>query len=343
MTNRWYEESSSDQDIVVSSRVRLARNISGIPFESKMSPNDRHLVISKVGSVVASGETMAEEKMKKIDIGDLEISQRHSLVEQHLISPQFAKNGDGRAIFLSDDYGSSIIVNEEDHIRIQVLLPGMNLQKALVKANQIDDILDENLVYAFDDKLGFLTGCPTNIGTGLRASVMLHLPMLEKSGYLSGISNSIVKLGLILRGTYGEGTAALGSFYQISNQVTLGISEQSATDNLESIVNHIISQERVLREKAKGYNLEDKVHRAYGLLTNARMISFNEFMDMISLVRLGISLGYIDNTSYELLNELVLLQGPSYLNVLAGSELNETESNYLRAKNIREKVLLSSQ
>lgn len=336
---KWYEQPSDHQDVIISSRIRLARNMSDFPFESRMSLEDKISVVNKVNNIFTSPDIMLKNKMKTIDVSSLDVSQRQSLVEQHLISPEFSKLYQGRALFLSEDSGSSIMVNEEDHIRIQVLRSGMDLENALDIANEIDDIIDKRVDYSFDDRLGFLTGCPTNIGTGLRASVMLHLPLLEKSGYLSSIANNIVKLGLVLRGTYGEGTAPLGSIYQISNQVTLGISELNAIKNLESIVNHIISQERSLREGYKGYNLEDSVHRAYGILTNARMLSFGDFMDLSSMVRLGIDLGYIENVEYELLNELILFSGPAYLNVLEKKELTEIDSNYLRAKIVREKLL----
>ena len=335
---KWYQQPSENQDTIISSRVRLARNLSGIPFESKMSHEDRNSVVSTVNNIVTSPELMDKSKMQMVDIDSLGKSQRLSLAEQHLISPQFSRFGDGRALFLSTDSGSSVIVNEEDHIRIQILKPGLDLDGALSDANKIDDKLDKNVTYAFDDNLGFLTGCPTNLGTGLRASVMLHLPLLEMSGRISSIANNIVKLGLVLRGTYGEGTAPVGSFYQISNQVTLGITEQNAASNLQTIVNHIVSQERGLREDAKGYNLEDKICRSYGVLTNARLLSFDEFMKLMSFVRLGIDLGYIDGISYETLNELVLFQGSAYLNVLENKELSETESDFIRAKIVREKI-----
>ena len=218
---KWYEQQEKDHDIVLSTRVRLARNVKEFPFVAHMSLSQKNSLIEQVWNAVSQAHFGESMKFQKIEMDTLTQEQALSLSERHLISPEFVGQKQGSALLLSGDESVSIMCNEEDHLRIQVLKNGLDFDHAYELASQIDDLIDESLNYAFDEHLGFLTQCPTNLGTGLRASVMLHLPMIERSGLLSRLSNSLSKMGLTIRGTYGEGSKAKGSLYQISNQITL--------------------------------------------------------------------------------------------------------------------------
>ena len=302
---KWYEKKENDNDIVLSTRVRLARNVKDFPFVAHMSLEQKNRLIDQVWHAVSQanfGDTM---KFQKVDMDTLTREQSLSLAERHLISPEFVEHKQGSALLLSGDESISIMCNEEDHLRIQVLKNGLDFDNAYELASQIDDLIDESLNYAFDEHLGFLTQCPTNLGTGLRASVMLHLPMIEQSGLLSRLSNSLSKMGLTIRGTYGEGSKAKGSLYQISNQVTLGISERETISKLKEIISSVIQQERSLREQAqKKPHFVDTVRRALGTLMYAYLISSEEAAQLLSSVRLGVSCGLIPETTIHDLNEL---------------------------------------
>lgn len=235
------------------------------------------------------------------------------------------------------------MINEEDHIRIQCLFPGLQLTEALEAANEIDDWLESNIEYAFDETHGYLTSCPTNVGTGLRASVMMHLPGLMLTQQLNRIIPAINQLGLVVRGIYGEGSEALGNIFQISNQITLGKSEMDIVEDLKSVVGQLISQERSAREalrKTSNIQLEDRVYRSYGILANCRIIETKEAARCLSDVRLGIDMGYIKNVSRNILNELMIVTQPGFLQQYAGGQLRPNERDIRRAGLIRERLLL---
>jgi protein arginine kinase len=319
---KWYLETGPEGDVVISSRVRLARNIAEFPFPCKLTPEQQKEVIT-----VAKGALLSDNSAM-------------SLAEKHLISPEFAQQREGRALLLKNDESVSIMINEEDHIRIQTLFAGQRLSEALELAGRIDDLFDENLRYAFDENLGYLTQCPTNLGTGLRASLMLHLPAIAQSGSLPDLAAAVAKLGLTIRGTYGEGSTARGAFFQISNQVTLGISEKDAVDSLNGIASQIITQERAARDALKkiGPALEDKIWRSYGMLTNARMLSGEEFMALISDVRLGITMGLIEDKSLETVNALLWEAQTATLMTAAGRNLDAADRDILRAQTVRDRL-----
>ncbi|MEE1280618.1 MAG: ATP--guanido phosphotransferase, partial [Oscillospiraceae bacterium] len=257
-----------------------------------------------------------------------------------IISPQFAKNRVGRAIFLSIDESVAVLVNEEDHIRIQVLAAGSDLPVCLKLATEIDSFLDAKLCYAFDETLGYLTQCPTNLGTGLRASVMLHLPMMESGRMIENLSNTVSKLGMTVRGSMGEGSSSQGALYQISNQVTLGISEQNAIDNLMSIINQVIIKEENLRKNAyenDTLSLNDRIFRAWGLLSQARLLSSDELLRLLSLIRLGAALGVL-KLETPILNALLFETGAFGLCVKYGGTPNSHKRDELRANLVREKL-----
>lgn len=334
---KWYLENGPRGDVVISTRIRIARNIADFPFPRMLNPEQSAQVIEQARRALMGSSYGPQFEF--IDMQKLTPASAVSLSERHIVSPEFARDRAGRALLLSKDESVSIMLNEEDHIRIQVMLPGMQLDEALGRANVIDDVFDENLHYAFDEDLGYLTQCPTNLGTGLRASLMLHLPALEQSGAVNNIVGAVTRLGLVMRGTFGEGSNVKGSFYQLSNQVTLGVSEKQAIDNLAAVANEIINQELAAREALRktGAALEDKIWRSYGILSSARMLSSDEFMELISNVRLGITMKIID-ARLEAVNELINEVQPSTLVAAAGRNLDTRQRDELRARIVREKL-----
>lgn len=292
--SNWYQNEAVNSDIAVSSRIRIARNLKGIPFPSKMSLEQKKELNKKVKRAITNSNSSFAKSLKYIEMRDIPENQRFAMVERHIISPEFAAKGLDGAIILSSDESISIMVGEEDHIRIQVILGGLNIDEAYDIADKIDTLLHNSLDFAFDSKLGFLTECPTNLGTGLRASVMLHLPALETSGEMESLSQSISKIGFTVRGMYGEGTKSLASLYQISNQITLGLSEKNALDNLKIITAQLIEKEKEIRNGYNKLKIEDLCFRALGLLQNSRILSSEEAMNLLSSVKLGKSMGILD-------------------------------------------------
>ncbi len=294
----WYTKFGPSGDIVLSSRVRLARNIEGIPFGTKISKAQETEVINLCKNALSD--------MKYIDFSILTKAERQSLTECHLSSLEMIENNHQCGLLTNNDCTMSIMINEEDHIRIQAMAPGLDLDSCLKSANQLDDKLEQTVNYGFHKDFGYLTCCPTNVGTGMRASVMVHLPALSESGRMESIIRSISKLGLTVRGLYGEGSRAYGNIYQISNQVTLGASEEEIIEKLNQITMDIIEKERSLGQnlyKQDKFRLEDKIMRSYGILTNARILSSGEAINLISDVRWGINLGIIKNINLETLSK----------------------------------------
>ena len=334
-TKKWYEKSGAEGDVIISTRIRLARNLRTCPFPSRMNAEDRERVISAVQIAIETSPIANEFVLYRLK--DLSQITRVSLVERHLVSPEFISHPEGRAVLLMKDESVSIMVNEEDHLRIQVMCEGFNFEGALQMADRLDTLLGESLNFAFDDKLGYLTQCPTNLGTGMRASLMLHLPALQETGTINRISANLSKLGLTIRGTYGEASQPVGALYQLSNQVTLGLSEQEAIDNLKSIALQLMKQERSARaELEKDLEVQDSICRSVGLLRNARLLSNDEFMKLISNVRLGINTGLIDHISLEAVNALTVRVQPATIQLPEGKALSSAQRDALRAKLVRE-------
>lgn len=336
--NKWYLQTNGEDDVAVSTRVRLARNLRAYPFEGRMTNEQKKKMLSDVKTILENANMKEQPELRFIELDKLTQEQTISLVERHLISPVFAKQTKNEGLVLSADESIAVMLNEEDHIRIQALGAGLALKETLDAANRLDDIFDNALLYAFDEKLGYLTHCPTNLGTGLRASVMLHLPALEANGVIGRIAQMVSKLGLTIRGTYGEGTRVNGAFYQLSNQVTLGISEESAIENLRAIASQIIAQERAGRNAIIGDYMEDKVWRAYGVLSSARLLSGDEFVELISTVRMGIAAGVIKGLDYGQINALINETGAATLMANSGKQLSDTERDKLRAQLVRERL-----
>jgi protein arginine kinase len=337
----WMSEEGPDSDIVLSSRVRLARNFEDYKFPTLFSTEEAQAIILKMEEILAHSGFNHFGPMELLKIDEVQPLQKRVLVEKHLISPNLAEESPYGAVLLTENEEVSIMINEEDHIRIQCLFPGLQLTEALAAANEIDDWLEGHIQYAFNEKHGYLTSCPTNVGTGLRASVMMHLPGLVLTQQFNRIIPAINQLGLVVRGIYGEGSEALGNIFQISNQITLGKSEEDICNDLKGVVTQLISQERSSREalhKTSNIQLEDRVFRSYGVLANSRIIETKEAARCLSDVRLGIDMGYIENISKSILNELMILTQPGFLQQYAGGHLRPEERDIRRAALIRERL-----
>lgn len=342
----WMNEEGPDSDIVLSSRIRLARNLDEFLFPTLFSPEEARDVILKLKEIVDHSDFNKFGQMELLKIDELQPLQKKVLVEKHLISPLLADESPYGACLLTENEEVSIMINEEDHIRIQCLFPGLQLSEALDAANEIDDWLESHIQYAFDETYGYLTSCPTNVGTGLRASVMMHLPGLILTQQINRIIPAINQLGLVVRGIYGEGSEALGNIFQISNQITIGKSEKDIVEDLKSVVSQLISQERSAREalrKTSNIQLEDRVFRSYGVLANCRIIETKEAARCLSDVRLGIDMGYIKKTSRNILNELMIITQPGFLQQYAGGPLRVNERDIRRATLIRERLQMEKE
>ncbi|SKA01364.1 protein arginine kinase [Selenihalanaerobacter shriftii] len=336
--NKWMKGAGPKGDVVISSRIRLARNIMGLPFPNNASAEALSEIADKVKDALDNIEDLG---LKVLELETIPSLEREVMVEKHLISPQHANPGKNKALALTDDESISIMINEEDHLRMQVLYPGLQLEEAWQLNDEVDDKLEAELNFAFSEEYGYLTACPTNAGTGMRASVMLHLPALSLTQRISEVLRATSQLGLAVRGIYGEGTEALGNIYQISNQVTLGPTEEEIIENLEGVIKQIIDQERSLRKmllKNNKLDLTDKIYRGYGILKHARRISSKEAMKLLSDVRLGIDLGIIEDIPTNIFNELMVLINSAALQRLEGRELSSTERDEKRAELIRERI-----
>ena len=322
--------------VVISTRVRLARNLKDYPFPCKLGLQGREKIIENVKKAITESNSSIATDFSFIKMGELTPTQSVSLVEKRLVSPEFISNTDGRALLLSKDENISIMINEEDHIRVQVITKGLTLEQAYDTADKLDTLLDENLEFAFDEKLGYLTQCPTNLGTGMRASVMLHLPALEKSKAINRIAGNLSKLGLTIRGAHGEGTEPKGALYQLSNQVTLGISEKSAIENLKNITIQLIAQEEQARERlCSNIDIQDTISRSLGILKTALIISHEEALKLLSNVRLGIVSGQITDITTETIDKLMLAVEPATLTVNINKSLSPHDRDIERAKLLR--------
>lgn len=331
--SKWYLGEGEQNDVVISTRIRLARNLEDYPFPARLDTKTRVHVNEIVRDAVPQSEGLHYIEMKT-----LTQAQIVSLAEKHVISPEFASSADGRALLLSDSENISIMLNEEDHIRLQVMMPGLALAQAYEIADRLDNEINEKVRFAFDERLGYLTQCPTNLGTGMRASVMLHLPALTATRRMGTLASTVSKLGLTIRGAYGEGSAPMGDLYQLSNQVTLGISEKAAIENLKTIVLQLAAQERAARtELVKTVESEDAIYRAYGILKSARLLDTKEFMELISKVRLGAVSGVL-NVDRKVIDELMVSLQPATINAQVGKTLTARERDMERAKIVRERL-----
>lgn len=334
MKNAWYNTKGAENDVVISSRIRFARNLCDYPFASRLDAPSAREIIGRIREALGKG-------FETIDFESLSPIEARSYMEEHYVSPEFLELPLPHALALSDDRRISVMMCEEDHIRLQAILPGLALKEAYEAACETDDRLGEQLHFAFDEKLGYLTHCPTNIGTGMRASVMLFLPALAASHQLSQIASYLTKVGLTMRGLYGEGSDAEGYLYQISNQVTLGVSEEDLLHRLSEVITQIITLERKARNALKSDNADavtDTIMRAWGTMHYAHLMTSSEFMQLFAEVRLGVALGIIREISYEKLGELMIHALPATMMRDAGHELTDRERDIARAAYIRSEL-----
>ncbi|MFW6132631.1 MAG: protein arginine kinase [Planctomycetota bacterium] len=337
----WLRGAGPMHDVVISSRARLARNLASQPFLSRCTATQQREIAERIrDEILAAG---VAQNAFYVDIAAAGALDRELLVERHLISRQHAEADHPCGVAVGDTETVAIMINEEDHLRIQVLRSGLRLTEAAEEIERIDDCLEQRLDYAFHSKYGYLTACPTNVGTGLRVSVMLHLPALKMTGEIEKVFRAAQDMRLAIRGLYGEGTEAGGDFFQISNQTTLGKTEQQIVEEFfQQTMPHFIEYERRAREglmKNRKTALEDKIHRSLSLLRAARLMSSDETMHLLSLVRLGANLGRLPEMDLRTVNELFLLSQPAHLQRVCGREMDDAERAEARAEFIRRRLL----
>lgn len=335
----WFFSKSNEADIVLTSRIRLARNIENKPFPQMLKADEANRVIDMAAESIIDSNSAIAKDFNLIRLKDLTPLKRLSLVEKHLVSMDLVNNYERAGVLLNRDENVSIMINEEDHIRLQVIYPGLKLKDAYEYASRIDDLIEERLTYAYDARLGYLTSCPTNVGTGIRASVMLHLPALTLTKNINNIIHSVTQVGMTIRGIYGEGSNVMGNIYQISNQVTLGLSEEEIINNLIAITSKIVDQERKAREillEKQRLEIEDDIYRAIGILKYSRFITTQECLNLLSKVRMGIEMGIITDIDVTKINELLVKVQPATLQIIENRELDSRERDVVRSKIARE-------
>lgn len=338
-SGEWLRAEGPESDIVISTRIRLARNVAGFPFMTQADDDIRRQLVDSLRTTIAA--TDCGQHLQFVDVAALDDIDKQLLVERQLISRELAQSEGPRGVVIGEGEHVSIMLNEEDHVRIQVLHSGLALEKTWEQINDLDNSLEARTSFAFDEELGYLTACPTNVGTGIRVSVMLHLPALRITREIQKVHQAAQKINLAVRGLYGEGSQAMGDFYQISNQITLGCSEQDLLDNLAEVVPNILGYERRVRDllcRDNKAQLDDQIARAMGILTSARSISSEETMHLLSSVRLGVNLGLVPEVTIATVNELFIHTQPSHLQKLHGGPLKTAERNVARAAYLRERL-----
>jgi protein arginine kinase len=335
----WLGGSGPEAAIVLSSRIRLARNIRGYPFTHRSNADRQAQVFDAARDAISSAPSLAGAETVRVD--RTSSLDRQYLVERHLISPDLASASGPRGVAIGEGETTSIMINEEDHLRIQSVLSGLDLAETWKRADRVDDELDARLDLAFSPEWGFLTACPTNAGTGLRASVLIHLPALVLTKQIAKVLRGITQVGLAVRGMFGEGTEVMGNFFQISNQTTLGAGEPDTLESLDRVTRQIIDHEKSATEvllKSARLQVEDKVFRSYGILRECRVVSSQEVLSLVSAVRFGHSAGLLDRSDLRVLNRLMIETLPAHLQKRAGEKLDQVERDYRRAALIRESL-----
>ena len=335
----WMEAAGPHSGIAVSTRVRLARNLTGRRFPTHPDPSDKREVLDEVRTAISSLPNGS--KFAWCELDEQIPLERKLLMERHLISRELADGAGPRAVAVNQEDSLAVMVNEEDHLRMQCLMSGLSVQEAYDRVNRLDDQLSERLEFAFDPFYGYLTSCPTNVGTGLRVSVMLHLPALVMTRHIEKVFRAVYEMRMAVRGFYGEGTEAFGELYQISNQITCGRSELDIIDDMEAVIGAIIQYEEKARNELATRDrsqLEDRVWRSWGLLKNARLMTSEEAMRHLSSLRLGIVMGVFDSIDLRELQRLFLYSQPAHLQRLEGRELESNDRDLARAKFIRDQL-----
>lgn len=338
-TSEWLKGSGPNSDIVISSRIRLARNLDKARFPHWADESQGATTLDLIKDGIAKVDCLKRSTFFKLV--DIDSVGRQFLVERHLMSLEHAQKSGNKAVVVDDEEIISVMINEEDHIRMQVMQSGLNLFEAWGIINKIEDSLSKELTFAFSPEWGYLTACPTNAGTGMRGSVMLHLPALVMTSAIDRVMAAIAKLSFTTRGFYGEGTHAMGNFFQISNQVSLGPSEDEIIESINGLIRQIIEQELQARESLLSKNrplLEDRINRSLGILKSARIISSQETIELLSMVRLGCDLGMINNIDRRVINELFIITQPAHLQKIENKKLSAQERDVRRAELIRDKL-----
>lgn len=338
-SSEWLKGSGPNSEIVISSRIRLARNLASFPFPHWADKKQGEDVLNKIKDSFAKVDSL--KKATFFELAKMDSIDKQFLVERHLMSLDHAQKTNSKAVVVDDDEIVSIMVNEEDHIRMQVMQSGFNLSEAWDMINKLDDKIAKELNFAFMPDWGYLTACPTNAGTGMRGSVMLHLPALVTLQSIDRVLAAIAKLSFTTRGLYGEGTQAMGNFFQISNQISLGPSEDEIIESINGLIRQIIEQENQAREVLLSKNkplLEDRINRSLGILKSARIITSQETIELLSMVRLGCDLGMVKDIDRRRINELFIITQPAHLQKIEGKKLSSQERDVKRAQIIRDKL-----
>jgi protein arginine kinase len=340
-TSEWLKGTGPNSDIVISSRIRLARNLNKFPFPHWANKAQLDEIVNTATAAMANVDLLKQSTLFRL--ANLDTIDKQFLIERHLMSIEHAQKTEHKAVLISPEEIISVMINEEDHLRIQLMQSGFNLFEAWNIINAVDDALAKLLDYAFLPDFGYLTACPTNTGTGMRGSVMLHLPALVMSRQIERVLAAIAKLSFTTRGLYGEGTQASGNFFQISNQVSLGHSENEIIENINGLIRQIIEQETQAREIILSKNrevLEDRINRSMGILKSARIITSQETIELLSMIRLGNDLGMIKDIDRRTINELFIITQPAHLQKLENKKLSSQERDLKRAQLIRSKLNL---
>ncbi len=338
-TSEWLKGSGPNSDIVISSRIRLARNLANYSFPHWANKKQGEDALNKIKDSFLKVDYL--KRATFFELAKMDSVDKQFLVERHLMSLDHAQKTNSKAVVVDDEEIISIMINEEDHIRMQVMQSGFNLYEAWNIVNKLDDSVAKELNFAFLPDWGYLTACPTNAGTGMRGSVMLHLPALVMSRAIDRVLAALAKLSFITRGLYGEGTQAMGNFFQISNQTSLGPSENEIIENINGLIRQIIEQENQAREALVSKNkplLEDRVNRSLGILKNAHIITSQETIELLSMVRLGCDLGMVKDIDRRRINELFIITQPAHLQKIEGKKFSSQERDVKRAQIIRDKL-----
>ncbi len=339
----WLSGKGKDADIVISSRARLARNLQNIPFVERATEDQQKAVLTQV--LKAAEDSTLLRGAHYFDLSALQALDRELFMEKRIISADFVSRDHARGFLVTSDEETSVMINEEDHVRIQTIRAGFSLDESWQHLYRVDGELSQGLHYAFSERFGYLTACPTNVGTGVRFSVFIHLPVLSFTGEIEDIFEQMIPAGITIRGFLGEGSQSIGNFFQISNQYTLGWTEQGVLDRVVPLIERFISLERQARENVMNGKerimIEDKIYRARGVLSNARILSSIEFLNLLSALRLGVDLGFFPDVREGPFNELIVITQPAHIQKLEGKVLTERERDEIRARWVKEKLHLN--
>ncbi|MHB8129327.1 MAG: protein arginine kinase [Mobilitalea sp.] len=338
---KWYEQNAPDSDVVISSRVRLARNLENYPFSAKIVEEQAIALVNEVKGITSLLSEKDQRRFYACNISTLSDIDKTAMVERHIVSPLLAEKEQTTGLILAEDETVSIMINEEDHIRIQAIVGGMNLEQAYEEADRVDDIAYEKLHFAYDEKYGYLTSCPTNAGTGMRASCMVFLPALSSARMIQKLIEEVGKYGVTIRGIYGEGTKSLGNIYQISNQKTMGNSESEIIENLKRIVLQVVKQERKRREymlSVSADEIEDQVFRSYGILRYAKQMSSEDAMTLLSQLKFGADCGLVKFEREFNIHKLMMGVQPGSLQWTLGKNVGSITRDQSRAEYIRKEL-----